>query len=197
MYDWMTLTMMQRIERVRTATLSKNSADNDETSDQPPTGLYIFPDAFGCAPMSSLDAMSSHISACDVTFEADGTIHHSSFEDILGLPTARFLVNVYDRAPLVADWYYSLYGITEPITNSEYAIAANPIVDAVMPKGSEPVKGPVIVVLNGPSEGIWKVKETIDEYNFARTIWWYFRSGNDVSQVFGEREFQRFIKAYA
>lgn len=65
-----------------------------------------------------------------------------------------------------------------------------------MPQGSSGVEGPVLVVLDGPAEGKWAMRETIDEDKFARTVWWYFKSGNDASQVYGEREFRRFLRTY-
>lgn len=170
---------------------------DDDLWERPPTGLYIYPDAFDGAPMSTLESLMSHISPCDVKFAADSSIHSDAFKDILDIPEGLLLVSIYDRAPLVADWYYSLYGIPSSTSSSNYDCSPNPIVNSVMPKGSQVVTGPALVVLNGPKEGMWEVKETIDEEKFARTIWWYLRSGNDVNQVFGEREFHRFLKSFA
>lgn len=146
--------------------------------------------------MSTLEDLIAHVSPCDVKFSPDGSIHSDTFNDILGVPEGVFLVNIYDRTPLVADWYYSLYGIPTSASSSDYDRSPNPIVTTVMPKGSQPATGPVLVVLNGPAEGLWEVRETVDEVKFARTIWWYFKSGSDVSQVFGEREFQRFLSSF-
>lgn len=166
----------------------------EDAFEYPPTALYIYPDYFGATPTSNLEAMTSHITSCNLAFARDGTIHPDSIKDIFGTEEAQFLVNVYDRTPSVAEWYYTLYGIPSTVDDSAYNRAPNPVVDVVMPKGSPPVLGPVLAVLNGPIEGIWEVAETIDEERFARSIWWYLKSGNDVRQVFGEREFLRFIK---
>lgn len=141
--------------------------------------------------------MASHISPCSLSFAYDGSIHPDSVKNILQVNDAQFLADVYNRDPSAAEWYYSLYGIPSAAAGSNYDRAANPIADIIMPKGSPPVLGPVLVVLNGPSDGIWEVAETIDEERFARSIWWYFKSGNDVSQVLGERELLRFIKTFS
>jgi len=60
------------------------------------------------------------------------------------------------------------------------------------------IRGPienVIIVKNGPSEGNWADDLEMDMEKVARTLWWYMKSGNDRAQVFGEREFARFIKS--
>lgn len=167
-------------------------------SEQSPAGLYIFPDAFSGAPMSSLQSLREHITSCDVGFAPDGSILTKDLEDILGESGGQRLVNVYDRSPSVDGWYYSLYALPTNSSNTRtvYASSPNIIANAVMPRGSPCVKGPVLVVLDGPADGVWGIREAIDEDRFARTVWWYFKSGNDVSQVYGEREFQRFLKGY-
>ena len=169
-----------------------------EDYEDPWTGLYIFPDAFSGTPMAGLDTLRDHISPCRVRFTPDGSILAADLDNILGRPGGSLLTNLYDRSPLVDDWYYSLYAVSSTSSDhrTTYDNSPNPIVDAIMPKGSAPVLGPVLVVLDGPAEGMWEVHQIIDQDRFARTVWWYFKLGNDVSQVYGEREYQRFIKTF-
>lgn len=169
-----------------------------ENFERPPTALYIFPDAFFGAPMSSFQSLKDHITSCDIGFSPDGSILLKDLEDILGRPGGCHLTSIYDRDQSVDDWYYSLYSLppSSSKTSTVYERSPNPVVDAIMREGSPCVEGPVIVVLDGPADGMWEVRETIDEDRFARTVWWYFKSGNDVSQVYGEREFRRFLRSY-
>jgi len=58
-------------------------------------------------------------------------------------------------------------------------------------KKKRPGKGDGLVVKNGPREATWDAEFRVKDV--ADTIWWYYKSGQDISTVFGEQELQRFI----
>ena len=95
----------------------------------------------------------------------------------------------YDRDPKAYDWYYQCYG-PPPSRN-----IANPTPNSTAEwLGLHNLNSEVIILKNGPSCGSWKGEPRVDLEAVARTMWWYLQSGNDRAQVFGEREFARFIK---
>jgi hypothetical protein len=71
----------------------------------------------------------------------------------------------------------------------------NDYIEIVSDKLKVPVDSAVLIIKKGPAGGLWEKIRDIDDDAVARTIWWYHTSGNDVSQVFGEREFSRYLKS--
>lgn len=98
------------------------------------------------------------------------------------------MTNAYDHDTRVDDWYYAFYHIPAASSNKP-----NPIADIVKPRDHPPVCGPVLVVLNGPEDGMWEVNQRIRIDDLAKTIWWYHKSGNTVGDVFGQRELRRYV----
>ena len=96
----------------------------------------------------------------------------------------------YDRDPKVYDWYYQCYG--PPPDNGDITTATPNSTAAWL--GLQNLTTDLIILKNGPNDGKWKMEPSVDLESVARTIWWYLRSGNDRAQVFGEREFTRFIE---
>lgn len=162
----------------------------DDASSEPTwSGVVIHPDIFAADPMHSPGTLADHLDLCIVDFEPDGSVSPSSFNDLLGDSGGICFTNVYDRDVRIDDWYYSFYHIpTAPIT------VPNPIADIVKPNEHPPINGPVLVVLNGPEDGMWEVTERIKADGVARTVWWYHRSGNVVADVFGQRELRRYLR---
>ena len=103
----------------------------------------------------------------------------------LGQKDIKELNKFYDRNPSIHSWYYQCYG-QEPC-GTEKTPDPNSVAHSLQIRGSFQN---VIIVKNGPSGGKW-MEELVE--TVARTIWWYIKSGNDRAQVFGEREFARFL----
>jgi hypothetical protein len=53
------------------------------------------------------------------------------------------------------------------------------------------VQGDMLLVKNRPRNTIWDAEFMVKEV--ADMIWWYYKSGQDISTVFGEWELERFI----
>lgn len=51
--------------------------------------------------------------------------------------------------------------------------------------------------MNGPEDGMWEINQRIRVEDVARTIWWYFKSGNTVGDVFAQRELRRYVRTVA
>jgi hypothetical protein len=99
------------------------------------------------------------------------------------------LSKFYDRDATVHSWYYQCYG--QQTASSERASNGPQSVARCLQ-----LRGPVqriIIVKNGPSNEKWKNDLELEKERVARTLWWYIKSGNDRTQVFGEREFARFL----
>lgn len=124
-----------------------------------------------------------------VEFDPDGSVSTSSFKDLLGSPSGVCFTNVYDRDVRVDEWYYAFYHIPNGSPDQP-----NPIADVVKPNGCAPINGPVLVVLNGPDDGMWEVTQKLRIDDVARSIWWYFKSGNTVGDIFGQRELRRYLR---
>lgn len=122
-------------------------------------------------------------------FNPDGSVSDTSFEDLLGNKNGRCFANVYDRDVRVDDWYYAFYHNPDALPEHP-----NPIADIVKGKQQTPIKGTVLVVLNGPEDGSWETEQRICLERVARSIWWYRMSGNTVADVFAERELRRYIR---
>jgi hypothetical protein len=97
----------------------------------------------------------------------------------------------YDRRDTIWEWYYQCYGLVR----FGEAPALTPITGSVASwLGVTFALDSVVIVKNGPDTGGWRADLSIDSEAVGRSIWWYMRSGNDRAQVFGEREFSRFVR---
>lgn len=152
----------------------------------------IHPDFFNLSPLSSPESLITHLDLCLVEFDHNGCVTPQSLYDLLGTRDASCFMNVYDRDSRVDDWYYAFYADT---SNTDRA--PNPIADIITPSQHPPIRGRVLVVLNGPEDGMWEVTEMIDQIRLGKTLWWYFKSGNDPRDVFGERELRRYVRTMA
>jgi hypothetical protein len=112
--------------------------------------------------------------------------HHAKL--LLGSDVLVSVGKVYERNPSTTNWYYELF------TSGQDAIESNNVViQYLVPPKRTPVKGDVLLVKNGPRDGQWKAEFTTSDV--IETLWWYYKSGRDATEVFGERELARFISS--
>jgi hypothetical protein len=95
----------------------------------------------------------------------------------------------YERNTQTNEWYFEVFSAVD----GEGTDHRNRLAEVLLPKSNIPLKGDVLVVKNGPENGNWQPEFTIED--LAGTLWWYHMSGRDVSEVFGEREMERFIRS--
>lgn len=136
--------------------------------------------------------MESHLDLCIVEFQPDGSVSSESLLDLLGSSDGVCFANAYDRDVRVDDWYYSFYHVPSGSPQQP-----NPVADIIRPEEHPPIRGAVLVVLNGPKEGSWGSDQKLRVEDVARTIWWYYRSGNAVKDIFVQRELRRFVRTVA
>lgn len=153
------------------------------------SGIIIHPNIFGCDPLHGPETIAQHLDLCAIDFNPDGSISNASFRDLLGNAAGTCFTNAYDRDVRVDDWYYAFYHIPTASPSKP-----NPIANIVKPDGCPPINGPVLVVLNGPDDGMWETTQRIRIDDVARTLWWYHKSGNEVATVFGQRELRRYVR---
>lgn len=110
--------------------------------------------------------------------------------DILGAKEIEEVRRFYDRHPQVDGWYYRCYAEVSDKVNSVAAVEGS-LGDILRLKVTT---GCLVIVKDGPADGNW-VSHGISVESLARTLWWYKKSGNDMAQVAGEREYARFIKS--
>jgi hypothetical protein len=123
------------------------------------------------------------------------TCDHDTFNDIRLLLQSAHVNEVacfYDRDPAVDQWYYQAYARDPPLAT--VGDDNNTFIAAVSKNPQQTVNSPVLIMKNGPVGGDWEGDKDIESESVVHTIWWYLASGNDVSQVFGEREFSRFLR---
>lgn len=153
------------------------------------SGVIIHPDDYGLSPLHNPASLHTHLDLCLVEFDEDGAVSTQSLMDLVGSKDVHCFTNAYDRDPSIDDWYYAFYASSSDITS-----APNPIADIVKPSHHPMIRGRVLVVLNGPTGGKWETSQRIDDIELGRTLWWYLKSGNEVGDVFGERELRRYIR---
>jgi hypothetical protein len=109
-----------------------------------------------------------------------------SVSAILGSASIVELEKFYDRDPTVCGWYYQAY-----VADDGVCSRLNSITNGFLRKREAPVVGDVLIVKNGPLGAAWETRASVDKVALAQTIWWYQKSGRDMSTVFGERGFMR------
>lgn len=153
------------------------------------SGIVIHPDAYHLSPLKDPTSLIDHLDLCAVDFDRDGAVTAQSLHDLVGSKEAFCFTNAYDRDSRIDDWYYAFYADPSNTTG-----ALNPIANIVKPAEHPPIRGQVLVVLNGPEDGMWEVMQRIDKIQLGRSLWWYLKSGNEPRDVFGERELRRYIR---
>ncbi|EIM87306.1 uncharacterized protein STEHIDRAFT_156287 [Stereum hirsutum FP-91666 SS1] len=153
------------------------------------SGVIIHPDGFDLSPLKDPESLIGHLDLCLVEFDQDGAVTKQSLADLIGSAGATCFTNAYDRDSRIDDWYYAFYADMSDTTSPP-----NPIADIVKPASDPPIRGRVLVVLNGPEDGTWELTQRISEVVLGRTLWWYRMSGNTVWDVFGERELRRYVR---
>lgn len=128
------------------------------------------------------------ISTIAIPSAADSTVTNMFISNILRIAEPYEIVKFYDRDASVIGWYYQAYGVP-PIDYG--GLRPNSIASLLLPKN--PVRGDIVIVKNGPSSGTWTEDPDVDAVSLAHTIWWYYKSGQDIGSVFGERGFVRMV----
>lgn len=182
------LTCRQRMASIY-ATFQHHVIPPDPLSEPQWSGVIIHPDTFSLSPLNSPESLIDHLDLCLVEFDEHGAVSEQSLIDLIGTKDAACFTNAYDRDCRIDDWYYAFYADTSDTTS-----APNPIANIIKPSHQALIRGRVLVVLNGPEDGMWEVTQRIDEAQLGRSLWWYLKSGNEVRDVFGERELRRFIR---
>jgi hypothetical protein len=95
----------------------------------------------------------------------------------------------YERKPSTIDWYFEIFSAKDVSSD----LPRNQLVEPLVSGRHYPVRGDMILVKNGPEDGNWNPEFTLDEV--ADVLWWYRKSGRDVTEVFGERELARFLRS--
>ena len=93
----------------------------------------------------------------------------------------------YERKPSTIDWYFEIFCGKDVPTNQP----RNWLVEPLVSRRHGPVRGDILLVKNGPANGDWCPEFTLADV--ADILWWYNKSGRDVTEVFGEREMARFL----
>lgn len=153
------------------------------------SGVIIHPDDYDLSPLDDPTSLLMHLDLCLVDFDDHGAVKPQSLVDLIGSKDTACFTNAYDHDIRVDDWYYAFYSDSSDTTS-----APNPIADIVKPVHHPPIRGRVLVVLNGPAGGKWETSQRIDDVELGRTLWWYLKSGHVVRDVFGERELRRYIR---
>ncbi|KAA1478253.1 hypothetical protein DENSPDRAFT_885737 [Dentipellis sp. KUC8613] len=150
--------------------------------------IFIHADTPTSSPTTCLDDLLLHIDNCLVRFAPDGSLKPQDVIDLLGDDDLNPPLNVYNRRPGIFDWYYTIYTLRKPSP-------ASPINSIVthLSHTKTAIRGPALVVKNGPADEVWRVSKYVHDEAFARTVWWYIRSGHDTEQVFGERSLFRML----
>ncbi|KAI0312258.1 hypothetical protein OF83DRAFT_1087131 [Amylostereum chailletii] len=81
----------------------------------------------------------------------------------------------------MVDWYYTLYALDAHAGTSP---AKNTVASSVVEGPAAKITGPAIVVKNGPMDNWASVDTVISEVDLAQTLWWYYKSGVSVQEVF-------------
>ncbi|KAH7925861.1 hypothetical protein BV22DRAFT_1128633 [Leucogyrophana mollusca] len=95
----------------------------------------------------------------------------------------------FSRHEQETDVYYQAYHSTYEPDDRE----PNSICSSLYKKNRHP-SGSIVVVCNGASFAPSDTELDMDVEDLARTIWWYKRSGRNVSTVTAERRFSQFVK---
>lgn len=95
----------------------------------------------------------------------------------------------YKRKPSTIDWYFEIFAVKDVSSNQPRSQLIEPLVAG----RHIPVRGDIILVKNGPKDGNWSPELALADV--ADVLWWYLKSGRDVTEVFGERELARFLRS--
>jgi hypothetical protein len=95
----------------------------------------------------------------------------------------------YERNPSTTDWYFEVF-VAGSLT-ADQVQAKNSLVEGLVSRKHGTVRGDVLLAKNGPKNGDWHAEFTLKEV--TELLWWYYKSGRDVTEVFGERELARFL----
>lgn len=179
---------LQRVASIH-VTVKQDIDPPDPLLDLQWSGVVIHPDAYDLSPLQDPTSLIAHLDLCAVSFDQDGSVAAQSLHDLVGAKDSTCFTNAYDHDSRIDDWYYAFYSNPSNTTG-----ALNPIANIVKPFQHHPIRGQVLVVLNGPEDGMWEVMQRIDETQLGRSLWWYLKSGNEPRDVFGERELRRYIR---
>jgi hypothetical protein len=97
----------------------------------------------------------------------------------------------YERNPTTTNWYFEVF-VGERLMGGSVKLKNSLVEPLVSPKHGA-VRGDVLLVKNGPKNGNWDEEFTLKEV--TEVLWWYHKSGRDVTEVFGERELVRFMNS--
>ncbi|KAI0312259.1 hypothetical protein OF83DRAFT_1067511 [Amylostereum chailletii] len=125
-----------------------------------------------------------HMDLCDLCTDDSGNIADSEFADVLLSDKFKPVANFFDRNPRMVNWYYTLYALDAHAGTSP---AKNTVASSVVEGPAAKITGPAIVVKNGPMDNWASIDTVISEVDLAQTLWWYYKSGVSVQEVFGER----------
>lgn len=185
-YRLILLDLSQRLRRVLAGPPEAPNAPPPQDN-TPWDGLIIHPDIHGESSIASLESLRGHLDLCVVSFDDKGAIEEECLRHLLDGDDGCRLFGFYDRDSTECGWYYSVYGTRQPRERIANSIASS--------LTTTDVHGRVLVVIDGPKGGEWQTSVALDIDRLARTVWWYRQSGNDVAEVFGERELKRFLSS--
>jgi len=112
--------------------------------------------------------------------------HHAKL--LLGSDVLVPIGKVYEHNPATTNWYYEMFALKQNGGTSN-----NSLIQYLVSRKQAPVKGDVLLVKNGPKDGQWETEFTVNDV--IDTLWWYYKSGRDVTEVCGERELARFVSS--
>lgn len=144
-------------------------------------------------PITSLDCLLSNLENANVTGLSGDETDIPLLAMTLGHKEIEEIGKFYDRIPTIIDWYYHCYSLPQNDVGSSSDVPP-PTLIARWLNLKDTCYQSCIIIKDGPKDGRWKNNLTIDLTAVARTLWWYQASGNDRTQVYGERELARLLK---
>ncbi|KAI0066969.1 hypothetical protein BV25DRAFT_1912312 [Artomyces pyxidatus] len=156
--------------------------------------LLVLPDQDGASnPLDSLSSLQDRVRATEIEVDGRGQLKGEDLRSIFHGKEIECIREMYDRRGTINEWYYAVFAVTR-VKESETA-DRNSIATFLKKNGDGVVFGPAIVVRDGPEETRAErlADPGITADDFSRTVWWYVRSGRDISEVYGERELTRHL----
>ncbi|KAI0055903.1 hypothetical protein BV25DRAFT_1842674 [Artomyces pyxidatus] len=169
------------------------------TNDHPPADdasvIVICADIKGRPPFQNRDNLQAHLRTHSVPITQLTSSLSTIMLGLLHDANAYCFREVYDRDPSVHTWYYAWYCAATMSVSADQPV--NSIATFFQKEQLPSIRGPVVVIKSGPIDYAtsWSSCSSLSAEHLARTIWWYFKSGNSVQDVFGEREFMRYLLA--
>ncbi|VDB95735.1 unnamed protein product [Peniophora sp. CBMAI 1063] len=152
-----------------------------------PNGVYVSVKANWEPDIKHREDVDDRVAPCILEADDDGRIRPGEIEDLLCCSTTRVVASFFDRDPAIYDWHHIA------LASNDGTGPVNEIVSALLGKGKDPVRGPVVVLKDAPWRHWARLDKGVDGPKVVQTLWYYMRSGVNVEEEFGTRTLIRLL----